>query len=131
MGGHWTDNGRTLDRHWTDNERTLDGKYGRARAPRPTRVRTRVTVLNTRSRSGPPVVINRAPAYPPPATPSLHCASGRFPDGALFEAMTSLGLLSLPGISCCDAWQNWALWPPENAQVRWMKCHGLCWRQGA
>jgi len=30
---------------------------------------------------------------------------GRFPDASLFDAMTALGVLALPGVSCCDAWQ--------------------------
>lgn len=39
---------------------------------------------------------------------------GKFPDDAFFDTLSGLGMLAMPGICCCDAWQNWDLWPQEN-----------------
>ena len=35
---------------------------------------------------------------------------GKFQDDDFFRQASALGLLVLPGICCCDAWQNWAQW---------------------
>jgi exo-1,4-beta-D-glucosaminidase len=42
---------------------------------------------------------------------------GKLQDDDLFDRMDELGLLALPGLSCCDAWQQWSDWTPEEHTV--------------
>ncbi len=42
---------------------------------------------------------------------------GKFQSDELFDAMDELGIMALPGLCCCDAWQNWQLWGPEQERV--------------
>lgn len=41
---------------------------------------------------------------------------GKFENDSLWTVADEMGLLMLPGICCCDAWQHWKSWGPE--QVR-------------
>ena len=38
-------------------------------------------------------------------------------DNDLFEQCDALGILVLPGICCCDAWQSWEVWTEQTHQV--------------
>ena len=42
---------------------------------------------------------------------------GQFVDDALFDYADEYGVLVIPGIVCCDAWQHWNLWGPEQLVV--------------
>ncbi|KAA0162135.1 hypothetical protein FNF31_03370 [Cafeteria roenbergensis] len=42
---------------------------------------------------------------------------GKFQSDELCDAMDELGIMALPGLCCCDAWQNWQLWGPEQERV--------------
>ena len=42
---------------------------------------------------------------------------GKLQDDALFDRMDEMGLLALPGLPCCDAWQQWAGWTAEEHSV--------------
>ena len=35
---------------------------------------------------------------------------GKFEADEFFERASALGLLIIPGICCCDAWQQWDVW---------------------
>lgn len=35
---------------------------------------------------------------------------GKLQDDDLFEQASAMGLMVLPGICCCDAWQQWDHW---------------------
>lgn len=39
---------------------------------------------------------------------------GQFIDDALFHYADQYGILIIPGIVCCDAWQHWDLWSTEQ-----------------
>ena len=42
---------------------------------------------------------------------------GQFVDDALFQYANEYGVLIIPGIVCCDAWQHWDLWGTEQVTV--------------
>ena len=42
---------------------------------------------------------------------------GKLQDDDLFDRLDAEGLLALPGVSCCDAWQSWGAWDEENERV--------------
>ena len=42
---------------------------------------------------------------------------GKLQDDDLFEQCDEMGILVLPGLCCCDAWQSWAVWTPNTHQV--------------
>jgi exo-1,4-beta-D-glucosaminidase len=42
---------------------------------------------------------------------------GKFQEDDLFEQADRLGILMLPGICCCDAWQQWEYWGKEQHMV--------------
>jgi exo-1,4-beta-D-glucosaminidase len=42
---------------------------------------------------------------------------GKLQDDDLFQQADRLGLLMMPGICCCDAWQAWDVWGDEQHQV--------------
>jgi hypothetical protein len=39
---------------------------------------------------------------------------GKFPPREFFALADTYGMLILPGWCCCDAWQNWGWWQPEQ-----------------
>jgi exo-1,4-beta-D-glucosaminidase len=42
---------------------------------------------------------------------------GKLQDDDLFEQCDAMGIMILPGICCCDAWQSWPTWSPAIHQV--------------
>lgn len=42
---------------------------------------------------------------------------GKLEPDAFFDGLDELGLLALPGWCCCDAWQHWPWWGPEQLAV--------------
>ena len=42
---------------------------------------------------------------------------GKLQDDDLYDQMDELGLLALPGLPCCDAWQQWAGWTDEEHAI--------------
>ena len=42
---------------------------------------------------------------------------GKMEDAAFYETADTLGLLTMPGWACCDAWQHWPLWRAEQLAV--------------
>jgi exo-1,4-beta-D-glucosaminidase len=42
---------------------------------------------------------------------------GKLQDDDLFEQCDAMGIMVLPGICCCDAWQSWDVWTPNTHQV--------------
>eukprot|EP00041_Stephanoeca_diplocostata_P031726 m.994917 g.994917 ORF g.994917 m.994917 type:complete len:1025 (+) comp24014_c1_seq5:15-3089(+) len=42
---------------------------------------------------------------------------GKFQNDDLFAAADALGILVLPGICCCDAWQQWPHWGPDQHSI--------------
>jgi exo-1,4-beta-D-glucosaminidase len=42
---------------------------------------------------------------------------GQFVDDALFQHANEYGVLIIPGLVCCDAWQHWKLWEQEQIEV--------------
>jgi exo-1,4-beta-D-glucosaminidase len=42
---------------------------------------------------------------------------GKFQDDGLLRIMDQTGVMALPGLCCCDAWQNWELWGVEQRLV--------------
>jgi len=42
---------------------------------------------------------------------------GKLQDDDLFEQASSMGIMMLPGICCCDAWQNWEGWTNDTLRV--------------
>lgn len=42
---------------------------------------------------------------------------GKLQDDDLFDQCAELGILVLPGICCCDAWQSWDVWTANTHQV--------------
>jgi exo-1,4-beta-D-glucosaminidase len=39
---------------------------------------------------------------------------GKMETEAFFEFADAMGIMVLPGIGCCDGWQHWAKWGPEQ-----------------
>ena len=57
---------------------------------------------------------------------------GKMQDDDFFRQASALGMMVLPGICCCDAWQNWDSWTDHTfsvamasikAQVKRMRVH--------
>jgi exo-1,4-beta-D-glucosaminidase len=42
---------------------------------------------------------------------------GKLQDDELFEQASALGLLIIPGLCCCDAWQLWPMWSKDTFAV--------------
>ena len=42
---------------------------------------------------------------------------GKFQDDDFFAQASALGLIVLPGLCCCDAWQNWEVWTNHTYAV--------------
>lgn len=42
---------------------------------------------------------------------------GKFQDDSLLDLMDAMGVMAMPGLCCCDAWQNWQLWGAEQHRV--------------
>ena len=42
---------------------------------------------------------------------------GKLQDDDLFEQCDALGIMVLPGLCCCDAWQTWDVWTPNTHRV--------------
>lgn len=47
----------------------------------------------------------------------LLVGAGKLQDDELFEQCDEIGIVVLPGICCCDAWQSWPVWTNQTAMV--------------
>lgn len=42
---------------------------------------------------------------------------GKFENDEYFNIADRMGILTLPGIACCDAWQHWKYWGQDQFQI--------------
>ena len=42
---------------------------------------------------------------------------GKFPEDAFYELADEHGIMLLPGLACCDAWQHWPHWTAEQFAI--------------
>ncbi|HEY2509275.1 MAG TPA: glycoside hydrolase family 2 protein [Polyangiaceae bacterium] len=42
---------------------------------------------------------------------------GKLESDALYDRADELGIVMLPGWMCCDRWQDWALWTPDDHRI--------------
>lgn len=56
--------------------------------------------------------------------PSSPLMQGKSEPDGFYTAADEAGLLVMPGWCCCDAWQHWELWGPEqhNVSGEWSWC---------
>ena len=53
---------------------------------------------------------------------------GKLQDDDLFDRLDEAGLLALPGLNCCDAWQSWGTWNDESQRVAVASLADQMWR---